>query len=70
MVKILIDLNESEDRKVSLYKVDRTFETKEEAIREMIRRYPLKPFTVTNVFPCVKCGEPTDEVEAENFFLN
>ena len=65
MVKIQIDLSESEDRKVSLFKVDQGLETKEMAIKEMIRRYPLKLFSIGQVIECKSCGQFTDSFESE-----
>jgi hypothetical protein len=65
MVKIQIDLSENEDRKVTLFKVDQNLQTKEEAIKQIINRLPLKRVSVGNMFNCKKCGKITDEFEAE-----
>lgn len=66
MVKILVNLSEDEDRKVSLFKIDQKLETKELAIKEIIRRLPVAPQLIGNPLICKNCGEITDSFEADN----
>lgn len=51
MVKVQIDLTESENQKIELYKTSNSFETKAQAIKELIKIAPLE-FVL---FECKNC---------------
>ena len=42
MVKILVDLSDEEDRIVEVYKIVKKLNTKQEAVKEMVRYFEVK----------------------------